>query len=345
MSRGDPHLTALVETVCASELPAIVLEVPSERILAASPAALDLLAPGGGPIVDRSLEDFTADEPSGALPLLHQGRLTGYETTRLLAREGMAEPVTVWVRAADEREPPRVAVGVLSCASRPKLLPGGAGPPAPVLGATRPDLTVDRISSDVEQVLGLTAGEVLGRPLLSLVAPSYAAPLLWALAQATATGSGSSVLVELVAADGARVPCGLVLLPLQPPATCAFVLLPADRSLATPLTVDAVRAVLDQMASGADAVNVSRSLSLLQPGKQDVLSRLTSRESEVVTRLLAGDRVPAIARALFLSPSTVRNQLSAVFAKLRVGSQQELIELLRDPGPGPRPPGRHHPDE
>jgi DNA-binding CsgD family transcriptional regulator len=59
------------------------------------------------------------------------------------------------------------------------------------------------------------------------------------------------------------------------------------------------------------------------------LSRLSGRELEIVMRLMDGDRVPSIAGALFLSPSTVRNHLSAVFRKLRVGSQQELIHLLR----------------
>jgi len=38
--------------------------------------------------------------------------------------------------------------------------------------------------------------------------------------------------------------------------------------------------------------------------------------------------VPAIAGALFISQSTVRNHLSSVFRKLRVESQQELIDLL-----------------
>ena len=45
--------------------------------------------------------------------------------------------------------------------------------------------------------------------------------------------------------------------------------------------------------------------------------------------LLAGDRVPAIARKLFIAQSTVRNHLSSVFGKLNVGSQQELIDSLR----------------
>jgi DNA-binding CsgD family transcriptional regulator len=40
--------------------------------------------------------------------------------------------------------------------------------------------------------------------------------------------------------------------------------------------------------------------------------------------------VPAIAGAVFLSQSTVRNHLARVYRKLGVGSQQELINLLRD---------------
>lgn len=58
--------------------------------------------------------------------------------------------------------------------------------------------------------------------------------------------------------------------------------------------------------------------------------RLSSREQEIVTSLLSGDRVPAIARALFLSQSTVRNQLTSVYRKLSVSSQQELIDLYRE---------------
>jgi DNA-binding NarL/FixJ family response regulator len=61
-----------------------------------------------------------------------------------------------------------------------------------------------------------------------------------------------------------------------------------------------------------------------------ILSLLSAREIEVVTRLVAGDRVPTIARALFLSQSTVRNQLSSVFTKTGVHSQQELLDRLRN---------------
>jgi DNA-binding CsgD family transcriptional regulator len=52
---------------------------------------------------------------------------------------------------------------------------------------------------------------------------------------------------------------------------------------------------------------------------------LSDREAQVVRLLLGGSRVPLIARQLHLSPSTVRNQLSMVYRKLGVSSQQELI--------------------
>jgi PAS domain S-box-containing protein len=57
--------------------------------------------------------------------------------------------------------------------------------------------------------------------------------------------------------------------------------------------------------------------------------RLSTRERQIVTALLNGDRVPSIARALFLSQSTVRNHLTAIYRKLSVGSQQELVDLYK----------------
>ena len=48
----------------------------------------------------------------------------------------------------------------------------------------------------------------------------------------------------------------------------------------------------------------------------------------MLTKLLAGSRVPAIARNLIVSQSTVRNHLSSMFRKLNVQSQQELIDLF-----------------
>jgi DNA-binding NarL/FixJ family response regulator len=59
------------------------------------------------------------------------------------------------------------------------------------------------------------------------------------------------------------------------------------------------------------------------------LGELTSREWAVLTRLLDGQRVSAIAADMFLSQSTVRNHLSSIYAKLGVHSQVDLIRLIR----------------
>jgi DNA-binding NarL/FixJ family response regulator len=59
------------------------------------------------------------------------------------------------------------------------------------------------------------------------------------------------------------------------------------------------------------------------------LGELTSREWAVLTRLLDGQRVSAIAADMYLSQSTVRNHLSSIYAKLGVHSQVDLIRLIR----------------
>jgi PAS domain S-box-containing protein len=58
------------------------------------------------------------------------------------------------------------------------------------------------------------------------------------------------------------------------------------------------------------------------------LAALTRREREITERLRDGLRVATVAERLGLSQSTVRNHLSAAFAKLGVRSQAELLELL-----------------
>jgi PAS domain S-box-containing protein len=62
------------------------------------------------------------------------------------------------------------------------------------------------------------------------------------------------------------------------------------------------------------------------------LAELSPREREVLALIMSGDRVPAIAKTLHISPHTVRNHLKSMFRKLGVGSQAELIEHVRSLG-------------
>jgi len=61
---------------------------------------------------------------------------------------------------------------------------------------------------------------------------------------------------------------------------------------------------------------------------------LTPREREILDLLAAGRSNADIASALFLSPKTVRNVVSNVFAKLHVADRSEAIIRARDAGLG-----------
>ena len=61
---------------------------------------------------------------------------------------------------------------------------------------------------------------------------------------------------------------------------------------------------------------------------------LTGREREVLNLVAAGLANQLIARQLRLSPKTVSNHLSAIFAKLRTASRAEAIVLAREAGLG-----------
>ncbi len=71
-----------------------------------------------------------------------------------------------------------------------------------------------------------------------------------------------------------------------------------------------------------------------QPAAQGPFPQLTAREREILDLLAAGRSNQQIAAALFLSPKTVRNAVSNVFAKLHVADRAEAIVRAREAGLG-----------
>ncbi|HYH30806.1 MAG TPA: response regulator transcription factor [Pseudonocardia sp.] len=62
--------------------------------------------------------------------------------------------------------------------------------------------------------------------------------------------------------------------------------------------------------------------------------QLTARETEILELLAAGRSNAQIAASLYLSPKTVRNNVSNIFAKLHVADRAEAIVRARDAGLG-----------
>ncbi len=64
---------------------------------------------------------------------------------------------------------------------------------------------------------------------------------------------------------------------------------------------------------------------------------LTPRERDILTLLAEGRRTSAIAEQLFLSPKTVSNNLTGIFAKLEVTDRAAAIVRAREGGLGRGP--------
>jgi DNA-binding CsgD family transcriptional regulator len=75
----------------------------------------------------------------------------------------------------------------------------------------------------------------------------------------------------------------------------------------------------------------------LDPRLSERLTLVSPREWQVLERLRGGHRVSTIARELAISPNTVRNHLKALYRKLGVRSQGELLGAFdEDPSAPPQ---------
>ncbi len=85
------------------------------------------------------------------------------------------------------------------------------------------------------------------------------------------------------------------------------------------------------------AARVPRYFALLGGARrpsEEPFPELTAREREVLDLIAAGLSNPQIAARLYLSPKTVRNNVSNVFAKLRVADRAQAIVRAREAGLG-----------
>jgi len=99
--------------------------------------------------------------------------------------------------------------------------------------------------------------------------------------------------------------------------------------------VRAVQAVARREAIfGPDIANRVLAFFNQPPASEPVFPELTGREREVLALIAAGHSNSVIASTLCLSPKTVRNHISNVFAKLHVADRAEAIVRARDAGLG-----------
>lgn len=94
---------------------------------------------------------------------------------------------------------------------------------------------------------------------------------------------------------------------------------------------DDLGAAIERIARELQLLGISASALPSQPIPLDHpdLQQLSPREREILLHIGTGHRVPGIAKRLFISGHTVRNHLKAIYRKLGVESQHELVEWLK----------------
>lgn len=331
MAEPSKELVSVVEN---SALPALLLRVPSEEIIAASEQAGRLLGVPVKKLVGRSAEDFAVDAPSGGLALIAQGRVSGFQATRtLVGGADGKQRLQVWVRGDLSNVPVGYAMVV--------LWPGGRAPwmylpdrgeksleTHEIVGTVDAHLLVDRVSDDVRR-LCTTPEQVIGSSFFQLFDITSAAEVLHAVATATSTGRGLCLAVNICRDDEPAMG-ELMLRPLVPAPSFSFVLAVRDAETLPKLAVVPDQNTFESLGRGLHALALADTLAQFDAAGVKGAEKLTTREMDIVMRLMDGDRVPAIARDMYLSQSTIRNHLSSVFRKLGVSSQQQLIDLIRD---------------
>ena len=324
-----------IAAVAASALAVAQVDLATHRIVSASAAAAAMVGLDRTELVGRLVTDFVEGEGTGGLPLLATGRLEGFEAQRRLRRaDGTVVDAYVWAHVLGSVRPARYGAAFLldgESAQPPSLWLAAPATDQKVIGTVDARWRIDRISHEVRAVLGYPPREVAGKEPLTSVNPHDLPQVLSGLAHVHATDRHVVVRARIRRADSRWSWCQAHLSALGGAPRFAFTL----RALTPAETADDARlsSLEGRLAHIAHEV---RSLAFSVPSsgapvltELPELAELTSREWQTLSLLAEGGRVAGIAEALGLSRSTVRNHLSAIYRKVDVRSQAELMDRLR----------------
>lgn len=304
------------------------------RIELADDEAAELFGEPVCTLVGSDLREFiqpleeagTADSP------LVSETVHGLVTQRdLLRRSGVRSPVSVWTRTIRSDGPPACASLAVPRFEGPGLAsdPGRPWRELVEIGVGTLDARcrVERLSEDVSAILGLPSAELVGTSLMDLVHPDDA-DRVGALVTSSPRLPGSIRDIRFLHASDWWSKCGLLVAP------CADGTLSARFAVVGPAApspdrVNELEARLQRIAAEIIAAGISAGQTDHNVQLEFPELELTTRQRQILSRLLEGDRVPTIAAFLCISQSTVRNHLAAIFSKLDIHSQSELLHIVR----------------
>lgn len=322
------------------DLPAAVATVPGQVILAANEAAADLFDVDLSDLTGRRPADFDLfDVPhlDRMYAAMADGDVSGYRVRRA-GWTGKGKPIEfdVWGRVV-EFDGARCAAFLMKPVAEPRT--GGAGVSLSTLplesmavGTATPGWIVERVSSELQAILGRDPHSVVDRQFLTDIHPDDVG-VLERGTRSLDEGDVALLHLRLRHANGSWVPTHTLAMRMskEAPPRIAFALIPAPPQ-EEPAVTDRVTELehsLRRIAGELEAAGFLGEVDRL-PSLDDFpqLASLSNRQWQILARLLRGTRVPAIANELHLSKRTVRNYLSEMFTVFDVHSQSELISLL-----------------
>lgn len=324
-------LQDVTASVKALPVAALVSDLITHEVVAANEKAAELFGTSVDDLVGRdAISHIRPDEQDSArqaYAAMAAKAVDGYHAVRhVVTPNGDTKTLQVWGRRVDGANR-AYGTWFLTSASQPPMadieLPVGESDV--VLALTDHDWQIQYMSADAS-LLGVEGSELRGYPLVGLIHSSAILDFVRA-ADRAATGSVSvsvSTRIRVGKSDWADLRCLLARMCEHRPPRLGVVIsrCPTPEDDAAEELEGQVRHFALE-AKGFQALDTLPALVGLPTGNE-----LSARQTEIVARLAAGEGVPEIARAMFLSPSTVRNHLAAIYKKFGVHSQAELLAAL-----------------
>jgi DNA-binding CsgD family transcriptional regulator len=324
------------EYIASASIAMGVLDTRSLTVTAANTAFADLLGRDLDVTVGLRLDDYLEGDrlatSKTVVDALRRGWMDSCEgEAEFLLGDGTVASTFTWSIPLGT-EPPHDALLMGAAAVRTERPTGfeahRVDPTMIVLGALDHDWSFTDLSVEAVDRLGWPSGREGRVWVQDIVHPSDTPVVLALLGRVAVEKDATTIYVRVRGPDGEWLPACISVSALYneapPRFGIAMTFLAEDRGR-HPERVDDLDEELRQLTADARA----RLADVVSDPAAPAVSGLTGRQSEIVRRLLDGQRVQGIARDLCLSPSTVRNHLSASYQKLGVTSQNELIEKLR----------------
>lgn len=346
VTSDEPSSDDLTRAISTCNFAVVVWDTPDGRIRVANQAAAALFGLPLDAVPGRKMADIFGprDKVDSVVAAFSSRAVDNTRTDRhIRTANGTFRDVRVWSRTIELAET-RVVVSLFVPSNEVARL--GQDPSAPwrdlapvAVGFTDGTWRIVQVSRDIEEIIGTSSEDLIGVSLLDLIHPDDAADLRGADGAVPEVATTRTQLRFQDSKDSWVKAC-LLMAPTYENAQSrlAFAVIgPPAFSVGT--AKDRVATLESRLRNIYAEVRAAGLLDEIKamPHQEEFpeLAQLTSRQWEILIRLMAGERVSSVARDLFISQSTVRNHLSAIFQLFDVHSQAELLELLRG---GPQKP-------